>query len=167
MGRFRQGADRRAVSGRVALRATALTAGALLAVVAAVAWAWRPEKANLSPEQLRTTATHVVIGKVEQVWTRAEESGSWDWTRYVAEVRVEAVEKGDGLVPGQLVYVRYWTKQWDSFFGTPPPDTNGHRGLPAVGTRSRIHLAKDAYDGFGTTKDGGFNVIGANGFATP
>jgi hypothetical protein len=154
------------VSGRAATRAILLAAGSLL-VATAAAWGWRPEKVDLSPEQLRTTATHVVVGKVLQVWTRDEESGNWDWTRYVAEVQVEAVEKGDGLVAGQLVYVRYWTKEWDGLFGAPPPDTNGHRGLPSVGARSRIHLARDAYDGFGTTKDGGFNVIGANGFAAP
>lgn len=144
-----------------------LTAGALLAVVSALAYAWRPEKADRSPQQLRESATHVVVGKVLQVWTRAEESGSWDYTRYVAEVQIEAVEKGEGLAPGQLVYVRYWTKEWDGFFGAPPPDTNGHRGLPAVGVRSRMHLARNAYDGFGDTRDGGFNVIGANGFAAP
>lgn len=125
------------------------------------------EKADLSPEQLLATATHVVVGRVEQVWTRAEERGSWDVTHYVAELRAESVEKGEGIAPGSLVYARYWTKRWDALFSAPPPDTNGHRGLPAAGDRVRVYLAKDAYDGFGTTKDGGFTVIGANGFAKP
>ncbi len=137
--------------------------GATLARVTSL----RPEKPDLSKEQLESTATHIVVGKVEQIWTRSEEEGNWDYTRYVAELRVENREKGDGLATGQLVYVRYWTKRWDAFFSPPPPDTSGHRGLPDVGDQIRVYLAKDAYDGFGTTKDGGFTVIGANGFARP
>lgn len=126
-----------------------------------------PEKRDLSKEELASTATHVVVGTVQQIWTRAEEQGNWDYTHYVAELRVESGEKGDGLAAGQLAYVRYWTKSWDALFTRQPPDTNGHRGLPDVGDRVRVYLAKDAYDGFGTTKDGGFTVIGANGFARP
>ncbi|MBM4002009.1 MAG: hypothetical protein FJ295_01795 [Planctomycetes bacterium] len=45
-----------------------------------------------------------------------------------------------------------------------PPDTSGHRGLPREGQSIRVFLARNAYNGFGETKDGGFNVIGANGF---
>lgn len=124
------------------------------------------EKADLSPEALAKTATHIVIGQVEEIWTRVDDKGPWKTTRYVAEIRVEKVDKGEGLVTGGLVYTRYWTRRWDGN-GTPPPDTNGHRGLPAAGERVRVYLAQDAYDGFDTKKDGGFNVIGANGFAKP
>lgn len=142
----------------------------LLIVMAAVigpSHAMAPEKADLSPEMLLKTATHVVVGKVEQIWTRAESRGVWDWTHYVAEIRVQRVEKGEGLAADGLVYARYWTKKWNGFFGQQPPDTNGHRGLPAVGEQIRVYLARNAYDGFGTTSDGGFNVIGANGFVRP
>jgi hypothetical protein len=46
-----------------------------------------------------------------------------------------------------------------------PPGTNGHRGCPSEGATLRIYLARNAYDGFSDdNKDGGFNVIGANGF---
>lgn len=137
--------------------------------IATASWsgaALRPEKADLSPEALAKTATHIVVGKVEQIWTRVEDAGPWETTRYVAEVRVEKVEKGEGLAPGALVYARYWTRRWDGF-GPQPADTNGHRGLPSAGDRVRVYLAKDAYDGFGKSADGGFNVIGANGFAKP
>lgn len=124
------------------------------------------EKADLSPDQLLRISTHVIVGEVKQVWTREESGFNWDWTRYVAEIAVESVEKGEGIAAGGLVYVRYWTKRWDGF-GAPPPDTNGHRGLPSPGDRVRAHLARGAYDGFGKTDDGGFNVIGANGFSKP
>ncbi len=136
-------------------------AGAALAIGAP-----RREKPDMSPEALRSAATHVVVGDVKQIWTRAESSASWDTTRYVAEIAVREVEKGEGLDPGGLVYARYWHREWDGW-GAPPADTNGHRGLPKPGERVRVYLARDAHDGFGDTQDHGFNVIGANGFAKP
>lgn len=123
-----------------------------------------PEKPDMPPDALAKTATHVVVGKVEQIWSRVEDKDSWETTRYVAEIRVEKAEKGDGLAAGELVYARYWHRVWDGF-GQMPTDTVGHRGLPEPGQRVRVYLARDAYDGFGEAKDGGFNVIGANGFA--
>jgi hypothetical protein len=132
--------------------------------VGALACDLRAEKVDMTPEELQRTATHVVVGKVLAVYERPESAGNWRYTRYVAEVRVEKAEKGDGLKPGELVYARYWRKAWAGP-GQPPPDTAGHRGLPAVGDTTRIYLARNAYDGFTfENKDGGFNVIGANGF---
>ena len=123
----------------------------------------RAEKVDMSPEQLKKTATHVVTGEVVAIYERTAREGRYIVTRRVAEVRIDAVEKGEGLAKGGLVYVRYWTRKWAGR-GHMPPGTTGHRGLPAEKARIRVYLAKNAYDGFGTTKDGGFNVIGANGF---
>jgi hypothetical protein len=36
--------------------------------------------------------------------------------------------------------------------------------LPQPKERFRIYLARNAYNGFGHTNDGGYDVIGANGF---
>ena len=136
---------------------TVLTALAL----AGSAWA---EKAPLSPEELRKTATHVVVGQVTAVYTRTETSGDWKYTRYVAEVRVAETEKGDGLNKGDLVYARYWHRQWVGA-GKQPPSTAGHWPVPAAGATVRVYLARNAYDGFTfDNTDGGFNVIGGNGF---
>ncbi|HKB05713.1 MAG TPA: hypothetical protein VKD90_26070 [Gemmataceae bacterium] len=121
------------------------------------------EKVPLSPEELRKTATHVVVGQVAAVYARTETAGDWKYTHYVAEVRVAETEKGDGLKKGDLVYARYWQRQWVGR-DKQPPSTIGHRGLPSNGETIRIYLARNAYDGFGNTNDGGFNVIGANGF---
>ncbi|MGE4158553.1 MAG: hypothetical protein AB7F75_05605 [Planctomycetota bacterium] len=123
----------------------------------------RAEKVDLSPENLLKTATHVVVGEVVQIYTRKENTANREITHYVAEVRVKKAEKGEGLKEEGLIYVRYFTKRWTGS-GMMPPDTNGHRGLPEVGTTLRIYLACNAYNGFGETKDGGFDVIGANGF---
>jgi len=138
----------------------------VLIAVAISARSARIEKPDLTPDQLRETSTHIVVGAVKQIWSREESAGGWDFTHYVAEIAVERCEKGDGLQPTQLVYARYWRKRWNGG-GAPPADTNGHRGIPKSAERIRVYLARDAYDGFGSTKDHGFNVIGANGFAKP
>jgi hypothetical protein len=114
------------------------------------------------PQHLHETATHIIVGTVLRVFQRQVRDETWDTTYYVAETRVTEVEKGMGLEKGTLVYVRYWTRRWRQ--GRPQPDTNGHRELPNDGETLRIYLARNAYDGFGKTDDGGLNVIGANGF---
>lgn len=124
----------------------------------------RAEKLDMSPESLMKIATHVVVGEVLQVFTRTEHVADREITRYVAEVRVKRAEKGEGLKEGELVYVRYFTRKWTGDPEDMPAESGGHRGLPAVGGTLRIYLATNAYNGFGETKDGGFDVIGANGF---
>ena len=121
------------------------------------------EKVNMPPAALKKTATHVIVGEVAQIYERKEVSEEWNTTYYLAEVRIKEVEKGDGIKPEELVYVRYWNR---SRMPNRPlrPDTNGHRGLPTKGETLRIYLARNAYNGFGSTNDGGFDVIGANGF---
>jgi len=122
------------------------------------------EKIDLTPEQLRKTATHIIVGKIRRVYTTQETKGNWKVTRYVAEVRVSQLEKGKGIDVGKTLFVRYWTQRWAGR-GVPPPSTHGHRDLPGPSDERRIYLARDAYNGFGEgDRDGGFDVIGANGF---
>jgi hypothetical protein len=121
------------------------------------------EKLDLPPHALRDTATHVIVGAVVQVYERKETDRDWTTTFYLTEVRAKEIEKGEGIKMGDLVYVRYWKRTWVGG-STRPITTNGHRDLPKIGDSLRIYMARNAYDGFGTTSDGGFNVIGANGF---
>jgi hypothetical protein len=124
----------------------------------------RAEKVDLDAAGLRATATHVVLAEVKAVYERTQREGDYRVTRRVAELKVEQVEKGEGLDASAPLYVRYWTQTWAGA-GAMPPGAGGHRGLPKEGERLRIYLARNAYDGFSTTNhDGGFNVIGANGF---
>ena len=123
------------------------------------------EKPNMTPAALRKTATHVVVGKVTAIYTRVSMEGRWRYTRYVAEVKIHKVEKGDSLKAGGLVYARYWDREW--LGRDMPTSTSGHRGLPKEGETLRMYLARNARDGFsGADKnnDGGYNVVGANGF---
>ena len=133
----------------------------LLPIVFAALFA-HAEKVDMPPAGLKKTATHIVVGKVQAVYSRQVREGKWQYTRYVAEVKVKTVEKGEGI--GGLVYARYWRREWRGG-STTPPSTAGHRGLPKEGETLRIYMAKNAYDGFTKdNNDGGFNVIGANGF---
>jgi len=140
------------------IAAAAAVAAALLALPA------RGEKVDLPPAGLARVATHIVVDEVRAVYTRQERVDDWQYTRYLAEVAAKTVEKGEGVPAGALLYVRYWTREWR---GGPnaPPSTAGHRGLPRAGDTLRVYLARNAYDGFtNENADGGFNVIGANGF---
>jgi hypothetical protein len=142
---------------------TLLLAGCLAALALALPPA-APEKPDLDPAALRELATHVATGEVRAIYTRTRREGSWEVTRHAAELAITATEKGEGLASGELVYVRYWTRRWRGW-GSPPPSTNGHRGIPAEGDLVRVYLARKAYDGFTEdNQDGGYNVIGANGF---
>jgi hypothetical protein len=121
------------------------------------------EKANMGPIQLRQTATHVIIGTVTRVYERNHNTDTQKITDRVAEIRIKEIEKGEGLRNGDLLYARYWTSAWLPG-ATPVPSTSGHRGLPKEGETLRVYLARNAYDGFGQNRDGGFSVIGADGF---
>jgi hypothetical protein len=132
-----------------------------LAASAAVAVPVGAEKAPMSREELRKTATHLVTGQVAAVYERTEAAGDWKYTRYVAEVRVGECEKGDGIKKDDLVYVRYYKRAWVGK-GRMPPSSAGHSGTPSEGEFVRVYLARNAYDGFTSdNNDGGFNVIGA------
>lgn len=125
------------------------------------------EKEDMTPQALRDASTHVVLGEVKAIYSRKTTEGDWRYTRYVAEVKVQKVEKGTGIAAGSLVYVRYWTRVWASR-APIPPTTAGHRDLPIEGQSLRMYLAQNANDGFtDANRDGGFNVIGANGFEVP
>jgi hypothetical protein len=120
-----------------------------------------------SPEVLRRIATHVVVGTVRTVYSRTDVSSQWRHRKFVAEVAVEAVEKGEGIERGGLAYVRYWDQEWLGKPNEMPTGTNGHSADPKEGDRVRVYLARNAHDGFGESRDGGFNVIGPNGFERP
>lgn len=142
---------------------TAIRWAVQFCILGAIASYVHAEKVDLTPEQLRETATHIIVGAVVQVYERKETGKDWNTTHYLAEIRTREIEKGDGIKKGDLVYIRYWKRTWVGA-GAPPPDTAGYRGLPKSGESLRIYMARNGYDGFGTTSDGGYNVIGANGF---
>jgi hypothetical protein len=142
------------VAGRLILAAVAG-----LAIFPAVGSA---EKPLMTAAEMRELASDVVVGKVKAIYTRAEQEGDWKVTHSVAEVRVDAVEKGQSTEPGKLIYVRFWQRQWNSD-APQPPDTNGHDGVGKVGDAARFYLVTKGYDGAGQNTDGGYNLVFRNG----
>lgn len=50
----------------------------------------------------------VTVGKVVGVYSRYEEVNFGIVTRYVIEIKVDKVEKGDGPQSGKMLYVHNW-----------------------------------------------------------
>jgi hypothetical protein len=123
-------------------------------------------KAPSSKEQLEEIATHVVVGKVQAIYSYKEQEGipvlsGYEYDHKVAEVKIEKVEKGK--IAESLIYVRYWSRKWKGL-GLPPPGVQSYENQPKKGQTCRFFLAKDAYDGWSKgSQDGGYNVVYVNG----
>jgi len=141
----------------------AIASATLLFVFIASAKA-RPEIPHKTPERLAKAATHIAVGEVVRIYSVEEKETNWRYTRYVAELRVEAVEKGEEFSAGELLYVRWFSRRYRG--GTPPTSSNGYYGVtPSSGDRVRAYLARNAHDGFNPDNmDGGYNVLIPNGF---
>lgn len=125
-----------------------------------------PEIPNKGPEMLERAATHVAVVEVVRVYSVKEREGAFEFQRYVGELKVKAVEKGEGLDAPEPLYARWFTKEWKGR-GMPPTGSSGHYGwTPEAGEEARVYLARNAHDGYTTdNRDGGYNVLVPNGFA--
>ena len=124
-------------------------------------------KAPSSKQQLETIATHIVVGKVQAVYSYKEREGiplvsGYEYDHKVAEVKIEKVEKGK--ISESLVYVRYWSRKWKGI-GLPPPGGQSYENQPKKGQTCRFYLSRNAYDGLSRKgkNDGGYNVVYVNG----
>ena len=124
-------------------------------------------KVNYTKKQLQQVATHIVVGKVQAIYSHKERDGipvlsGYEYDRKVAEVEIEKVEKGK--MSESLVYVRYWSRHWKGV-GRPPAGGQSYGPQPKKGQTCRFYLAKNAYDGWSKDKnqDGGYNVVYVNG----
>ena len=124
-------------------------------------------KAPSSKKQLVTIATHIVVGKVQAVYSYKEREGiplvsGYEYDHKVAEVKIEKVEKGK--ISESLVYVRYWSRTWKGI-GLPPPGGQSYENQPKKGQTCRFYLSRNAYDGLSRkgNNDGGYNVVYVNG----
>jgi len=123
-------------------------------------------KTPSSKEHLEKIATHVVVGKVQAIYSYKEREGipvvsGYEYDRKVAEVKIEKAEKGK--IAESLIYVRYWSRKWKGL-GLPPPGGQSYENQPKKGQTCRFYLAKDAYDGWSKgSQDGGYNVVYVNG----
>ena len=127
-------------------------------------------KAPSSKQELETIATHIVVGKVQAVYSYKEREGiplvsGYEYDHKVAEVKIEKVEKGK--ISESLLYARYWSRTWKGI-GLPPPGGQSYENQPKKGQTCRFYLARNAYDGWSRKEnnDGGYNVVYVNGIQT-
>jgi len=71
------------------------------------------EKKPLSADELKGEATDIVTGKVKAVYSREVKptlygAGTIE-THYLVEIALNAVEKGEKLKKGAVVYARCWS----------------------------------------------------------
>ena len=85
----------------------AVVAVSLLFVLPAAA-----ERIALDAAGLNAESTHVITGRVKAVYSRDVETALYGAgtieTQSVLEIEVEAVEKGDGIKPKDIIYARCW-----------------------------------------------------------
>ena len=83
--------------------------------------------------------------------------------RHMSADQVEAVAKGDGVKPKDIVYARCWRLKKRGAAGLVP-GPGGH-DLPAEGQRVRAYLARGKYDPT-SQEDNGFAAVYPNGIET-
>jgi hypothetical protein len=123
------------------------------------------ERVPLSAGQKTAEATNIVTGIVRAVYGRETETARYGQgtleTHFLLEIEVEAVEKGDGLKKGDLVYARCWRLKKRGAAGALP-GPSGHFGIPRDGEKVRAFLARGRYSPTGQT-DQGWAVVYPNG----
>lgn len=116
-------------------------AAALLAVLA-FATSVAAEIAPRSSESLAASAEIILDGTVESIGGVRRRSIFWDERAWVHRLRVEEISRGEGIAVGDLVEI----EAWSSFYRLPifvPAHGTGHRPLPLVGERCRIHATRN------------------------
>ena len=120
-------------------------------VVVGLAWGAIPP---LSKAELKQRATHIVVGEVKTVYTAdkpLDRAGFVD-RHYCFEVMPSAIEKGEGLKEGRVIYARARTPAKRPGGGT---GGQGQDEIPPAGRKVRMYLQE--------AKDGGLDLVEPNG----
>lgn len=117
------------------------------------------------PADLAREATHIVVGKVIGIYTSSKMRKDSEMIQIVAEISIQKVEKGNGLQPEQLVYVRYWQTRWTGKTPERPDSSFSFHNAPKAGNQVRVYLGLNAQNGLGNAfPPGSYNVLLPNGF---
>jgi hypothetical protein len=120
-----------------------ITFTALLAALGQVA----ELRAERAPEE-RDKATHVIVGKVAGVYLREQKD-----TRYLVEMVIETVERGEGFKPGGTFYAHCYLWVPDYYKGKKLTEEEqkqlalrggAYDGVPKEGERVRVYARHEA-----------------------
>ena len=110
-----------------------------------------------SPEQLKEQSSNIVVGKVQAVYTHSETNGDFAKIKGVVEIRIDSIEKGEGLEKGGLLYARYWRTAWQGDPAKTPPYGSGHYAInKEIGSTVRAFVSRNK-------QDQGFDILLTNG----
>jgi hypothetical protein len=111
---------------------------------------------NQTDEQLQQNAELIVSGQVGQVYPfEDDKGGGYVDNVFLVEIKVATVEKGSGIKPGDLVFVRcrQAAKRPSGWSGA-----DGHGFVPASESSIRAYLRRDG--------DGRYDPLTPNGIAS-
>ena len=108
------------------------------------------------PGEPEEKSTHILTGTVTAIYSKITRDASNETMHGIAEVRVESVEKGEGMKSGQVVYVRFWHHLKWLGKGNPTPGPSGHQNIPSEGQKVKICVVRSA--------DGSHDVFYVGGF---
>jgi len=112
-----------------------------------------------APGEAEEKSTHILTGTLIEVYSRVTRDAFNETSHYIGKVRVESIEKGAGIRPGECVHVRYWRNTKSLQKGITSIGPNGHHNIPEEGQRRLMCLVKN--------DDGLFEVYYVSGFKSP
>ena len=109
-------------------------------------------------------ATHVVVGKVMRVYQDSEirvhsknpADGCDDQVFSMVELKVEIVEKGDGVNAGSVLYASFEQIKLNIHLENQVPEVLGHKKVPRKGDKVKLFLNKKG--------DGRFEALSPRGY---
>jgi S1-C subfamily serine protease len=103
-------------------------------------------------EKLRSDASHIVVGGVKAIYSFEQTTPDWTMSHRLAEVEVAEVEKGEGIEPGQLIYVRYSVQ-------SDPAGAAAKTPYPNVRSTFHLFLKRAADGGYDLLLPGGAQIV--------
>ena len=97
-----------------------------------------PAFAARIPED-KKDASHVVVGTVSDVFKSVGEK----YTGYVVLLKLESIEKGEGLKAGELLYTYCYQRNPIKGDGPVEPGSIGHSSVPKKGQQIKVYVNRD------------------------
>ena len=91
------------------------------------------------PTRSEADATHIVIGEVGDVYSNESD----EYVGYVVRLRIESIEKGEGLKEKEFLYAFCYQRKLAMKPGLREPGSRGHSAVPKPGQRIRAVLDRD------------------------
>jgi S1-C subfamily serine protease len=100
---------------------------------------------------LTEQASHIVVGGVKAIYSFEQQTPDWQVSHRVAEVATANVEKGEGIEPGELMYVRYTVSK--------PTAGAAEAVYPNVRSTFRLFVRRSADGGYDLLLPGGAQIV--------